>query len=291
MELAQRMFEAYNAAGPNPNKTWDGKDVPAWSEVGPQVTAKWRAAAAAGNTGGNMLTDTLEALLKEPTLGNQTEPLRQALSYAHLQVAVVEQQTAALAAVALNHGEVCRELTASDGRCEVLSTALAKSEDDLMLLKQSHIALQNKWEETDADFTKLDDAVDRDILLSQFAVACHSNSVAHGWWDEGQVGKRTFGDVVSLIHSEVSEALEAFREPGPLKDRLFHYHGSIAGTSHDIAGNPYKPDGVLAEFADVVIRILDYTESIKATGQFVEALKQKHAYNVTRPFRHGGKLL
>jgi hypothetical protein len=43
------MFEAYNAAGPNPNKTWDGKDVPAWDSLtgdsGEQVKAKWRAAA------------------------------------------------------------------------------------------------------------------------------------------------------------------------------------------------------------------------------------------------------
>lgn len=44
---AREAFNAYNAAGPNPGKTWDGKDVPAWQDCGDQVRAKWRAAARA----------------------------------------------------------------------------------------------------------------------------------------------------------------------------------------------------------------------------------------------------
>lgn len=43
--LAERMFNAYNAQGPNPWKTWDGKDVPKWPELSDQVRAKWIAAA------------------------------------------------------------------------------------------------------------------------------------------------------------------------------------------------------------------------------------------------------
>lgn len=43
---AREMFEAYNAAGPNPGKTWDGKDVPPYWATSNQVRAKWRAAAA-----------------------------------------------------------------------------------------------------------------------------------------------------------------------------------------------------------------------------------------------------
>lgn len=44
-EIAQVVFEAYNQAGANPGKTWDGKDVPRWEDLGPEVTTKWRAAA------------------------------------------------------------------------------------------------------------------------------------------------------------------------------------------------------------------------------------------------------
>lgn len=44
-DLARSMFNAYNAQGPNPWKTHDGKLVPKWEELGEQVQAKWRAAA------------------------------------------------------------------------------------------------------------------------------------------------------------------------------------------------------------------------------------------------------
>lgn len=43
---ARKMFEAYNAEGPNPWKTYDGKDVPKWDNLNDQVRAKWIAAAA-----------------------------------------------------------------------------------------------------------------------------------------------------------------------------------------------------------------------------------------------------
>lgn len=44
---AREAFAAHNAAGPNPGKTFDGRDVPPWEECGDQVRAKWRAAARA----------------------------------------------------------------------------------------------------------------------------------------------------------------------------------------------------------------------------------------------------
>lgn len=45
-QVARAMFDAYNAEGPNPNKTWDGKDVPPWEALNDQVRGKWKAAAA-----------------------------------------------------------------------------------------------------------------------------------------------------------------------------------------------------------------------------------------------------
>ena len=43
--LAERMFNAYNAAGETPWKTFDGRDVPRWDAINEAVKGKWTAAA------------------------------------------------------------------------------------------------------------------------------------------------------------------------------------------------------------------------------------------------------
>ncbi|HND53209.1 MAG TPA: hypothetical protein PLV92_12455 [Pirellulaceae bacterium] len=44
---ARRAFDAYNAAGANPGKTFDGRPVPAWEHLNDDVREKWCAAVAA----------------------------------------------------------------------------------------------------------------------------------------------------------------------------------------------------------------------------------------------------
>lgn len=52
-------------------------------------------------------------------------------------------------------------------------------------------------------------------------------------------------------------------------------------------GNNEKPEGIPIELADAIIRILDYCGY---AGIDIEAaILQKHEYNKTRPYRHGGK--
>lgn len=45
--LAKELFGAYNSCGPNPWKTFDGRPVPQWDELGAQVQGKWIAVALA----------------------------------------------------------------------------------------------------------------------------------------------------------------------------------------------------------------------------------------------------
>lgn len=69
----------------------------------------------------------------------------------------------------------------------------------------------------------------------------HKTATDAGWYRDPKTGEpiaRNFGEVVALMHSELSEALEADRK-GLMDDKLPHR------------------DGREVEFADCIIRILD----------------------------------
>lgn len=130
------------------------------------------------------------------------------------------------------------------------------------------------------------------IDIETFIYEIHDNAKKHGWYDE----KRTFGEIIALIHSELSEALEFERDKnngmfmdGQI-DYMYHYNGGgyVMPNRIEITN---KPDGVLPELADVVIRVFDYVGSIDRVDDFIRALKEKHEYNKTRPIKHGGKTI
>jgi NTP pyrophosphatase (non-canonical NTP hydrolase) len=106
---------------------------------------------------------------------------------------------------------------------------------------------------------------------------------AKGWYDTPV----SFGEAMALLHSEVSEALEAWREWGTEDAIEAFVPGSIGALTSVI--DPPKPEGVGSEFADVLIRLLDYCSRFDV--DLAAEYERKMRYNRTRPYRHGGKPL
>lgn len=127
-------------------------------------------------------------------------------------------------------------------------------------------------------------------MLNQLRDEIHQNAVEHGWWDE----ERSFGDIIALCHSELSEALEEYRNRH-IPDEIYYSckmpDGKDWCTKHQNCTNckNAKPEGVAIELADCIIRILDFCG--KEGIDIEEAIGIKHEYNKTRPYRHGGKKL
>ena len=126
----------------------------------------------------------------------------------------------------------------------------------------------------------------------------HENARQHGWHDN----RRSFGELIALCHSELSEALEDHRD-GREPDEIYYECKKCPGgpcdtlddTSNHQMGVTYcldadkKPCGIPSELADVIIRIADmcgmYGIDLEA------AIAEKMEYNKTRPFKHGGKVI
>lgn len=118
---------------------------------------------------------------------------------------------------------------------------------------------------------------------------CHEMAVEKGWWDdviheitnseitpvltkgeEDQLIAIKKGSSIALMHSELSECLEAIRKDLPSD----HLHGRSMEEE---------------ELADVIIRIMDYCGRYDI--DIGEVMIEKIAFNAERSRRHGGKKL
>jgi hypothetical protein len=101
--------------------------------------------------------------------------------------------------------------------------------------------------------------------LLQAQALAHATAQAAGWYVNPETLlpiQRNFGEVIALMHSELSEALEGHRKG--LKDKHL----------------PHRPQ-VEVELADCILRILDTAEALglDVPGACIE----KNRYNQIRP--------
>jgi len=107
-----------------------------------------------------------------------------------------------------------------------------------------------------------------EVFIKEFnKIAKAVNDIAKekGWWN----GDRNDGELIALMHSELSECLEGMRHNNPQSDHILNF--TI----------------VEEELADVIIRIMDFAAQRKY--KVAEALMEKINFNKSREYKHGGK--
>ena len=104
-----------------------------------------------------------------------------------------------------------------------------------------------------------------DYGLDALAAILHETAIEKGFW-EGQINYDKIGNKLALVHSEVTEVLEAIRKN----------KGS---------------EEVVEEIADILIRTLDVYAAMRNSGDLIHSLDEvlfnKVEKNKSRPKLHG----
>lgn len=103
-----------------------------------------------------------------------------------------------------------------------------------------------------------------DLSLNQLLEEAHANAVEKGFWSRGEL--RNKGEAIALMHSELSEMLEAARKPAQ-SEKIPQF------------------TAMEEEAADLLIRLADFCKGYGL--DIVEATKAKLAFNRTRQHLHG----
>jgi hypothetical protein len=116
---------------------------------------------------------------------------------------------------------------------------------------------------------------DQTYALNEWATLINDWATDKGWNEN--ITPNSFAMLIALMHSELSEALEEWRNGHDITE--IYYAADDKGIQ--------KPEGVPIELMDCIIRILHVFGRFNINAD--EIMQLKHEYNHTRAHRHGGK--
>jgi len=116
--------------------------------------------------------------------------------------------------------------------------------------------------------------------INDIADAVHANAIEKGFHDFNEPIKHFVEFQINNLHDEVSELHEALRagkflQPCDKAELMQKFGLEPLNCAEE-------------EYADIIIRSLDQCRRLGIDIQ--RAIEIKHAFNKTRPYRHGGKL-
>lgn len=123
-------------------------------------------------------------------------------------------------------------------------------------------------------------------MINRLSKEVHANAKAKGFFDD----KKNIGEMLCLIHSEVSEALESDRNEqyASMTETLWDdMNRDLDDDYFKHAFNEYCKNTFEDELSDIIIRVMDLA-AFKGVD-LERHIKAKMRYNSLRPHKHGKK--